>query len=133
MCEQVMDEPLYASYLKITGATRPYRDLVLSAQENDAHKVAAQILAPRSKPVLYAKHISKHKVGLDQSLWQGAQHMVGHGHSTVFEGLVELMACWLSSRVFTLSCCELRTHPSAHVVRSHQTPLSISNSHFFGG
>jgi hypothetical protein len=58
------------------GATRPYRDLVLAAQENNAHKVAATILGPRSKPVLYAKHIAKHKVGLNQSLWQGAQHVV---------------------------------------------------------
>ena len=74
-----MDEPLYASYLSITGASRPYRDLVLSAQENDAHQVANQILGPRNKPVLYAKHISKHKVGLNQSLWQGAQHMVSIG------------------------------------------------------
>lgn len=71
-----MDEPLYASFLKITGAGRPYRDLVLAAQEGDAHKVAATILGPRSKPVLYAKHIAKHKVGLNQSLWQGAQHVV---------------------------------------------------------
>jgi branched-chain amino acid aminotransferase len=49
---------------------------VLAAQENSAHKVAASILGPRSKPVLYAKHIAKHKVGLNQSLWQGAQHVV---------------------------------------------------------
>jgi len=27
-----MDEPLYASFLSITGLTRPYRDLVLQAQ-----------------------------------------------------------------------------------------------------
>jgi hypothetical protein len=29
---QVMDEPLYASFLSITGLARPYRDLVLQAQ-----------------------------------------------------------------------------------------------------
>ncbi|KAF8057631.1 branched-chain-amino-acid aminotransferase-like protein 1 [Scenedesmus sp. PABB004] len=73
---QVLDEPLYASYLAITGAARPYRDLVLAAQDDDAHRVAASILGPRSKPVLYAKHISKHKVGLDDSLWKGATHVL---------------------------------------------------------
>ncbi|KAF6259665.1 branched chain amino acid aminotransferase [Scenedesmus sp. NREL 46B-D3] len=57
-------------------ASRPYRDLVLAAQENSAHNVAAGILGPRGKPVLYAKHIAKHKVGLNQSLWQGAQHVL---------------------------------------------------------
>jgi hypothetical protein len=39
--------------------------------------VAQTILGPRNKPVLYAKHMAKHKVGLDQSLMQRAQHMVG--------------------------------------------------------
>jgi hypothetical protein len=28
----VLDEPLYASFLAITGLARPYRDLVLQAQ-----------------------------------------------------------------------------------------------------
>lgn len=31
-CWQVLDEPLYASFLSITGLARPYRDLVLQAQ-----------------------------------------------------------------------------------------------------
>jgi hypothetical protein len=29
---QVLDEPLYGSFLSITGLARPYRDLVLQAQ-----------------------------------------------------------------------------------------------------
>lgn len=55
---------------------RPYRDLVLAAQDHDAHKVADGLLGPRAKPVVYAKHIAKHKVGLDQRLWQRAAHVV---------------------------------------------------------
>jgi branched-chain amino acid aminotransferase len=55
---------------------RPYRSLVLAAQSPDAHAVADAILAPRSKPVLYAKHIAKHKVGLDGRLWRHAKHVV---------------------------------------------------------
>jgi len=66
--------------LLLAGLARPYRELVLAAQENDAHKVATTILGPRGKPVLYAKHIAKHKVGLDQALWQGANHMVSGLH-----------------------------------------------------
>lgn len=76
--------------LLLAGLARPYRDLVLAAQGNDAHKVAATILGPRGKPVLYAKHIAKHKVGLDQALWQGATHMVRFG-------TVWCLQCQLSS------------------------------------
>lgn len=32
---QVLDEPLYAHYLKLTGAPRPYRQLVLDSMDND--------------------------------------------------------------------------------------------------
>jgi hypothetical protein len=49
----------------------------LPLQDTDAHRVAESILGPRSKPVLYAKHMAKHKVGLNQSLMTRATHMVG--------------------------------------------------------
>jgi hypothetical protein len=132
----VLDEPLYASFLSITGLSRPYRDLVLAAQvrrcccraralspasagaarlgstvcearhrrrataatsstpslfthtrarattttqDADAHAVASAILGPRRQPVLYAKHMAKHKVGLGQELWQRGTHMVSTG------------------------------------------------------
>jgi hypothetical protein len=32
---QVLDEPLYGHYLKLTGAPRPYRELVLKEMEQD--------------------------------------------------------------------------------------------------
>ena len=31
----MLDEPLYGHYLKLTGAPRPYRDLVLDTMELD--------------------------------------------------------------------------------------------------
>ncbi|KAI8474362.1 MAG: hypothetical protein J3K34DRAFT_453502, partial [Monoraphidium minutum] len=74
---QVLDEPLYASYLKLTGLPRPYREQVLAAQEQDGNKVVQDlILGPRSKQVLYAKLIAKQKMGLDQALWQRANHVI---------------------------------------------------------
>lgn len=51
--------------------------LMLLLQDNSAHKVAETILGPRNKAVLYAKHMAKHKIGLDQSLMQRSTHMVG--------------------------------------------------------
>jgi len=73
----VLDEPLYGSFLKLTGLPRPYREQVLAAQDDDGNRVVQnQILAPRSKQVLYAKHIAKQKIGLDPTLWSKANHIV---------------------------------------------------------
>ena len=49
---QVVDEPLYAAYLRLTGAERPYREQVLASQDNDgARVVAGLLLGPRQKKV----------------------------------------------------------------------------------
>jgi hypothetical protein len=124
----VLDEPLYASYLKLTGVERPYLEQarlrrlaglagcssrpaaaaaprraarplargrprpaagspaapaaaapqVMAAQDSDGDRVMqGQILGPRPRKVLYAKHISKQKIGLGADVWRRAQHMVG--------------------------------------------------------
>ncbi|KAK9809273.1 hypothetical protein WJX72_012545 [[Myrmecia] bisecta] len=74
---QVLDEPLYASFLRVTGAERPYRDQVLAEQENDGNKVVTELLlAPRKSKVLYVKHMAKHRVGLGKALLKGAAHML---------------------------------------------------------
>jgi branched-chain amino acid aminotransferase len=76
----VVDEPLYASYLAKTGAPRPYRAQVLAAQSADAAAVARDVLrlgqARRPRPVLFAKHMSKHKVGAPPELWARARHFL---------------------------------------------------------
>ncbi|KAG2488877.1 hypothetical protein HYH03_012672 [Edaphochlamys debaryana] len=74
---EVLDEPLYANYLKLTGVPRPYLDKVFAAQNvNGNEVVATQLLGPRSKPVLYAKHMGKHKIGLTSEIWSRAQHVI---------------------------------------------------------
>lgn len=56
----MLDEPLYAHFLHLTGADRPYRDAVLAAQNADGAAVVRELLlAPRDKPLLYAKHMAK--------------------------------------------------------------------------
>ncbi|GLI67547.1 hypothetical protein VaNZ11_011772 [Volvox africanus] len=80
----VLDEPLYANYLKLTCLPRPYREQVLATQNPDGNAVVSeQLLAARghggnggSRPVLYAKHMGKHKIGLGQELFRRAQHVV---------------------------------------------------------
>ena len=58
----VIDEPFYAHYLIETGVNHPGRDDVIAAQENDAAKVAATLIAPipDGKAIWYQKHMTQH-------------------------------------------------------------------------
>ena len=58
----VSDEPLYAAYLKTTGADHPARDEVIACGETDWRKVVAALLGPipDGKPVWYQKHMCHH-------------------------------------------------------------------------
>ena len=62
---RVVDEPLYAHYLRVTGAPHPGRDEVLAAQDDDAARVIEQvILGPCDRPVLFLKQMAHHLVGV---------------------------------------------------------------------
>eukprot|EP00887_Chlorella_sp_A99_P000443 scaffold17.g443.t1 len=64
---QVLDEPLYAYWLRLTGTPRPYTDLVMAAQDSDGNRVVReQLLGPRDKPLLYAKHMAKQRLGITE-------------------------------------------------------------------
>lgn len=63
---RVVDEPLYAHYLATTGALHPGREAVLATQDNDGRAVLARLLDARpDRPVLFAKMMAHHLVGLD--------------------------------------------------------------------
>lgn len=63
---RVVDEPLYAHYLRGSGADHPGRDEVLAAMENDGNRVAREvILGPCDRPVLFMKQMAHHLVDLD--------------------------------------------------------------------
>lgn len=63
---RVVDEPLYAHYLRVSGARHPGRDEVLAAMENDGEKVVREvILGPCDKPILFMKQMAHHLVDLD--------------------------------------------------------------------
>jgi len=61
----VCDEPLYAHYLKVTGAPHPGREEVLAHHEGDWRRVVDGLLGPipGGKPVWYQKHMAHHLVG----------------------------------------------------------------------
>jgi len=58
----VVDEPLYAHYLAVTGLDHPGRDEVLASQPNDWETVAAQLTGPLpdGRSVYYQKHMTHH-------------------------------------------------------------------------
>ncbi|QSE98108.1 sulfotransferase-like domain-containing protein [Fulvivirga lutea] len=64
----VIDEPLYAYYLKTTQADHPGKELVLKNMENDGDKVLESIRQHAQKvPVLFLKNMCHHWLGFDNS------------------------------------------------------------------
>jgi hypothetical protein len=65
---RVVDEPLYAHYLRVSGADHPGREEVLRAQEQDGARVVREVvLGPCDRPVLFQKHMAHHLVELDRA------------------------------------------------------------------
>ena len=58
----VSDEPLYAHYLRATGADHPARDQVLATLDDDWRRVAVALCGPvpDDKPIWYQKHMTHH-------------------------------------------------------------------------
>ena len=58
----VVDEPLYAHYLAVTGAEHPARDTVLAAHDADWQRVVAALTAPLppGQSISYQKHMAHH-------------------------------------------------------------------------
>lgn len=70
----VVDEPLYAHWLSVSGADHPLREAVLRAQPTDWRDVVARLLGPvpGGKPIFYQKHMTHHVTpGMDLT-WLGA-------------------------------------------------------------
>uniref|UniRef100_A0A0D3AFJ6 Uncharacterized protein n=1 Tax=Brassica oleracea var. oleracea TaxID=109376 RepID=A0A0D3AFJ6_BRAOL len=75
---EVVDEPLYAAFLKATGVDRPYRNEVLSKMECNGHKVVKDIIyGSGSKKFRHCKHISKQRLfGLPNELMSKGKHFI---------------------------------------------------------
>ncbi len=58
----VVDEPLYAAYLRSTGLDHPGRDDILAAQDDDWRRVTAALVGPvpGGRAVQYQKHMTHH-------------------------------------------------------------------------
>jgi hypothetical protein len=56
----VVDEPLYAHYLRATGLDHPGRDQVIASQPAQWRDAVEQLLAPLDAKVQYQKHMTHH-------------------------------------------------------------------------
>ncbi|PNX54480.1 branched-chain-amino-acid aminotransferase-like protein 2-like, partial [Trifolium pratense] len=75
---EVLDEPLYAHFLRVSGFDRPYRDQILSNMESDGNKVVNDIIyRPGNNKYRFCKHISKQRVlGLPEDLIKKGKHFI---------------------------------------------------------
>ena len=57
-----IDEPFYASYLKITGLDHPMRSQIIGSQPTDPKVVVSkfQQMAEKERPHVYQKHMTQH-------------------------------------------------------------------------
>ncbi|HIE72732.1 MAG TPA: sulfotransferase family protein [Flavobacteriales bacterium] len=62
---KVFDEPLYAHYLKVSGAKHPAREQVLQALENDGNKVVQEVILQKSEKLLFHKLMTHFLIGID--------------------------------------------------------------------
>ena len=62
----VVDEPLYAHYLSVTGKEHPGKREILSSLENDGAKVVKSFFEYQDKEILFLKQMTHHLVQLDK-------------------------------------------------------------------
>ncbi len=74
---EIVDEPLYAHYLRVTGAMHPGREKVMESMQNDAADVIRDvILGPSKKPVRFMKQMAHHLVDIDRSFMRETQNIL---------------------------------------------------------
>ncbi len=74
---QVFDEPLYAHYLRVSGAIHPGREEILASQEKEGEKVVRElILGPHPKPVAFFKQMTHHLLELDRHFMASCKNVL---------------------------------------------------------
>ncbi|KAI3448761.1 hypothetical protein Pfo_005426 [Paulownia fortunei] len=75
---EVLDEPLYANFLRVTGAERPYRKELLSTMESDGNKVVKEIIfGAGQKKYRFCKHMASQRLpGLLDDLMKRGKHCI---------------------------------------------------------
>lgn len=73
---QVVDEPLYAHYLRLTGVEHPGRDEILAKMENAGENVLATLMQPDAQGRhRFIKQMAHHWLSLPASYLAATQHI----------------------------------------------------------
>ncbi|VAI56760.1 unnamed protein product [Triticum turgidum subsp. durum] len=117
----VLDEPLYANFLRVTGVDRPYRQELLSKMDPDGNKVVKEVIfGPGEKAYRYCKHIAKQRLpNLTGDLMKKGKHFILiRNPMNILLGVAELVAiyselCELGSPPPVIDADDLRRDPEA--------------------
>ncbi len=72
----VVDEPLYAHFLRVSGAQHPLREVCLAAQDCHGDRVAREsILGPWASPVVFFKQMAHHLVDLNLDFMKSTRNV----------------------------------------------------------
>ena len=89
---KVFDEPLYAHYLKVSGAIHPAREQVLKTLENDGEKVVREVILQKSEKLLFHKLMTHFLIGIDTEFLSEVMNIIGDvdGKTTIlFDDMVD--------------------------------------------
>ena len=91
----VVDEPLYAHYLAVTGLEHPGRDDILAAQPRRWQDVAARLTSPLppGRTVLYMKHMTHHLLPVIDREW-----LAGFRHAFLIRDPAQVVASYARVR-----------------------------------
>ena len=73
---QVFDEPLYAHYLKISGANHPAREEVLQSLENNGSKVVQEVILQENKKILFHKLMTHFLIDIDTTFLSKVSNII---------------------------------------------------------
>ena len=73
---QVFDEPLYAHYLKISGANHPAREKILQSLENNGNKVVQDVILQKSKKILFHKLMAHFLIDIDTAFLSKVSNII---------------------------------------------------------
>lgn len=79
----VVDEPLYAHYLKVSGREHPGRDDVLRSQDCDGAAVVRDVILGRyDTPIVFFKQMAHHLTDIDRSFLGECRNILLTRHPT---------------------------------------------------
>ena len=74
---QVIDEPLYANYLKRTDIDHPGKEEIIQSMETDLAKIIDQVFQGKySTPLLFIKNMSQHFYGIDSDFIEELDNII---------------------------------------------------------